>query len=62
MAHQPMHINNWIEIDKDLKWYIEEKARVIKEEGKSHSLTRITYYVWASYYYREKGYRLVTRE
>ncbi|KZT25682.1 hypothetical protein NEOLEDRAFT_1169290 [Neolentinus lepideus HHB14362 ss-1] len=34
MAHQPMHVNNWIEIDKDYKWYIEEKARVIKEKGK----------------------------
>lgn len=33
MAHQPMHINDWIEIDKDLKWYIDEKARVIKEQG-----------------------------
>lgn len=34
MAHQPMHINDWIEIDKDLKWYIEQKTRVIKEQGK----------------------------
>lgn len=28
-----MDINNWIEIDKDLKWYIEQKTRVIKEQG-----------------------------
>ncbi|TDL24583.1 hypothetical protein BD410DRAFT_745243 [Rickenella mellea] len=34
MSHQPMHINDWIEIDKDLKWYIDEKARVIREKGK----------------------------
>ncbi|PAV19140.1 hypothetical protein PNOK_0598400 [Pyrrhoderma noxium] len=34
MAHQPMHINDWIEIDKDLKWYIEQKTRVIQEQGK----------------------------
>ncbi|KAI0645173.1 hypothetical protein C8Q79DRAFT_756449 [Trametes meyenii] len=34
MAHQPMHINHWIEIDKEYRWYIDEKARVIKEQGK----------------------------
>ncbi|KAI0326339.1 hypothetical protein GY45DRAFT_1329059 [Cubamyces sp. BRFM 1775] len=34
MAHQPMHINHWIEIDKEYKWYLDEKARVIKEHGK----------------------------
>ena len=28
-----MHINDWIEIDKDLKWYIDEKQRVIDEQG-----------------------------
>lgn len=33
MAHQPMHINHWIEIDKEYKWYIDEKARVIAEQG-----------------------------
>ena len=33
MSHQPMHINDWIEIDKDLKWYINEKQRVIEEQG-----------------------------
>ena len=33
MSHQPMHINDWIEIDKDLKWYIEEKTRVINDQG-----------------------------
>lgn len=36
MSHQPMHINDWIEIDKDLKWYIDEKARVIREKGASY--------------------------
>lgn len=34
MAHQPMHINNWIEIDKDLDWYISEKRKIIEENGK----------------------------
>jgi len=34
MAHQPMDINDWIEIDKDYTWYIEQKAKVIKEQGK----------------------------
>ncbi|KAI0369011.1 hypothetical protein BV20DRAFT_947094 [Pilatotrama ljubarskyi] len=34
MAHQPMHINHWIEIDKEYRWYIDEKARVIAEQGK----------------------------
>ena len=28
-----MHPNHWIEIDKEYKWYVEEKARVIKEQG-----------------------------
>lgn len=28
-----MHINDWIEIDKEYKWYIDEKARVIEEQG-----------------------------
>lgn len=35
MAHQPMHINDWIEIDKDYVWYLKEKARVIQEQGKN---------------------------
>ncbi|KAH8116139.1 hypothetical protein DFH11DRAFT_1688264 [Phellopilus nigrolimitatus] len=35
MSHQPMDTNNWIEIDKDLKWYIEQKTRVIEEQGKN---------------------------
>lgn len=46
MAHQPMHINDWIEIDSDYTWYIHEKTRVINEQGKllqsivvTHSLT-----------------------
>ncbi|KAI8978285.1 hypothetical protein BD414DRAFT_580100 [Trametes punicea] len=34
MAHQPMHVNHWIEIDKEYKWYLNEKARVIREQGK----------------------------
>ncbi|KAH9480030.1 hypothetical protein JR316_0006627 [Psilocybe cubensis] len=34
MAHQPMHINDWIEIDSDYTWYIHEKTRVINEQGK----------------------------
>ncbi|KAI0767115.1 hypothetical protein C8Q74DRAFT_1203340 [Fomes fomentarius] len=33
MAHQPMHVNYWIEIDKEYKWYLEEKARLIEEKG-----------------------------
>ena len=33
MSHQPMNINDWIEIDKDLKWYIDQKTQVIKEQG-----------------------------
>ena len=33
MAHQPMHPNHWIEIDKEYKWYIDQKARVISEQG-----------------------------
>lgn len=39
MAHQPMNINDWIEIDKDLPWYIEEKQRVIKEQGSYYYVT-----------------------
>ncbi|PPQ81866.1 hypothetical protein CVT25_013466 [Psilocybe cyanescens] len=35
MAHQPMHINDWIEIDSDYTWYIHEKTRVINEQGGS---------------------------
>lgn len=34
-----MDINHWIEIDKDLAWYIEEKQRVIKEKGSFSLLT-----------------------
>lgn len=33
MAHQPMHINDWIEIDSDYSWYLQEKAKVITEQG-----------------------------
>ena len=35
MAHQPMDVNDWIEIDKDYTWYIEQKGRVIREQGKT---------------------------
>ncbi|KAI0074728.1 hypothetical protein K474DRAFT_1765099 [Panus rudis PR-1116 ss-1] len=34
MAHQPMHINHWIEVDKEYQWYLDEKARVIEENGR----------------------------
>ncbi|PIL33533.1 hypothetical protein GSI_04156 [Ganoderma sinense ZZ0214-1] len=34
MAHQPMHANHWIEIDKEYKWYIDQKAQVIRQKGK----------------------------
>jgi len=34
MAHQPMDINDWIEIDKDYVFYINQKQQVIKEQGK----------------------------
>ena len=38
MAHQPLHINDWIEIDKEYQWYLDEKARVIKEQGERSRL------------------------
>ena len=47
MAHQPMHINDWIEIDKDLKWYIEQKTRVIQEQG----ALKVNYIVLISFIY-----------
>ncbi|KAI0753138.1 hypothetical protein C8Q80DRAFT_1097643 [Daedaleopsis nitida] len=34
MAHRPMNINHWIEIDKDYEWYLDEKARVVQEQGR----------------------------
>lgn len=34
MAHQPMQINDWIEIDSDYEWYLAEKANVIAQQGK----------------------------
>ena len=37
MAHQPLHINDWIEIDKEYQWYLDEKARVIKEQGRART-------------------------
>ena len=39
MAHQPMHVNHWIEIDKEYKWYIDQKAQVIREQGNGDALT-----------------------
>ncbi|KZS91046.1 hypothetical protein SISNIDRAFT_414539 [Sistotremastrum niveocremeum HHB9708] len=33
MAHQAMHVNDWIEIDKDFEWYLAEKKRAIAEHG-----------------------------
>ena len=42
MAHQPMHVNHWIEIDKEYQWYLDEKARVIREKGDlSYPLKRV---------------------
>ncbi|KZT50557.1 hypothetical protein CALCODRAFT_559055 [Calocera cornea HHB12733] len=34
MAHQPMEIENWIEISSDYEWYLSEKKKVIESEGK----------------------------
>lgn len=34
MAHQKMHIDNWIELDKDYMFYLDMKKRVIEEQGK----------------------------
>lgn len=34
MSHQPMHVNHWIEIDKDYEWYLRERAKTIQEQGK----------------------------
>ena len=34
MSHQPLDVDNWIEIDKDYAWYIQEKERIIAQEGK----------------------------
>lgn len=33
MAHQKMHIDNWIELDKDYMFYLDMKKRVIEEQG-----------------------------
>lgn len=33
MAHRPMHINDWIEIDKDYAEYLQRKRQVIEEHG-----------------------------
>lgn len=34
MAHQPLSPNNWIEISASYQWYLEEKRRVIAEQGR----------------------------
>lgn len=34
MAHQKMHIDNWIELDKDYMFYLDMKKRVIEQQGK----------------------------
>ncbi|KAF8304833.1 hypothetical protein DL93DRAFT_2066749 [Clavulina sp. PMI_390] len=34
MAHQPLEIENWMEISADYEWYLSEKKRVIEEQGK----------------------------
>lgn len=34
MAHQKMHIDNWIELDKDYQFYLDMKKRVVEEQGK----------------------------
>ncbi|KAJ2989663.1 hypothetical protein NUW54_g8709 [Trametes sanguinea] len=41
MAHQPMHVNHWIEIDRDYRWYLDEKARVVREQGSSFSRRKV---------------------
>ncbi|OCH90583.1 hypothetical protein OBBRIDRAFT_793135 [Obba rivulosa] len=33
MSHRPMHINDWIEIDKDFVAYLDQKKRVIEEHA-----------------------------
>ena len=37
-----MHVNHWIEIDKEYKWYIDQKAQVIREQGKTLTLSAHT--------------------
>ncbi|KAG8697538.1 hypothetical protein FRC09_007786 [Ceratobasidium sp. 395] len=34
MAHQPLLPNDWIELSASYRWYLEEKKRVIAEQGK----------------------------
>lgn len=33
MSHRPMHINDWIEIDKDYTTYLERKKQVMEQHG-----------------------------
>ncbi|KAG9125855.1 hypothetical protein FRC07_005917 [Ceratobasidium sp. 392] len=35
MAHQPLLPNDWIELSSSYRWYLEEKQRVIAEQGKN---------------------------
>ena len=37
-----MHVNHWIEIDKEYKWYIDQKAQVIRKQGKTLTLSAHT--------------------
>ena len=41
MAHRSMHVDHWIEIDKEYEWYLSEKAKVIEEHGTSTRLPRV---------------------
>jgi len=34
MAHQPMEIDNWIEISADYEWYLAQKKDVVESEGR----------------------------
>lgn len=49
MAHKPMHINHWIEIDREYKWYLDEKATVIKEQGLLDILTDVAHCLTEAY-------------
>ncbi|KAK9894462.1 hypothetical protein P389DRAFT_186346 [Cystobasidium minutum MCA 4210] len=35
MAHQKMHIDHWLELDKDYQFYLDMKKRVIEQQGKT---------------------------
>ena len=38
MAHQPMHVNSWIEIDHEYRQYLDDKEKVIQTHGMSSLL------------------------